>query len=201
MDDLIFFAMLVMSVLINLCSIDDALIDVIAFGIVALFACARGPGRQAKFRPWESLSRTGVKRTSWARWSKVTLRGSRSPACGFIWACTRTTPEPATSQWRLPKRHPDRVRVIVNTLAGPTSKGQMLNEMFRQVYTLGRAAGNGRSPRQRGHHRPAHVRYLCEVCANSMISSRCRFSRSIPPSARWSRPPIWTNSRSATPGR
>jgi adsorption protein B len=35
----------------------------------------------------------------------------------------------------LAERHPERVRVIVNTLAGPTSKGQMLNEMFRQVYT------------------------------------------------------------------
>src|SRR6266480_74683 len=32
-------------------------------------------------------------------------------------------------------KHPGRVRVIVNRLAGPTSKGQMLNEMFAQVFT------------------------------------------------------------------
>jgi bacteriophage N4 adsorption protein B len=35
----------------------------------------------------------------------------------------------------LEAKHPDRVRVIVNTLPGPTSKGQMLNEMFSQVFS------------------------------------------------------------------
>src|SRR5262249_49184139 len=35
---------------------------------------------------------------------------------------------------RLAARHLKRVRVVVNRLAGPTSKGQMLNEMFRQVF-------------------------------------------------------------------
>jgi len=29
----------------------------------------------------------------------------------------------------------DRVNVIINTLPGPTSKGQMLNEMFSQVFS------------------------------------------------------------------
>ncbi len=44
MDDLIFFSMLGMSVLINLCSIDDALIDLIAFG-KSRFSFARTPGQ------------------------------------------------------------------------------------------------------------------------------------------------------------
>ena len=35
----------------------------------------------------------------------------------------------------LEAKHPDRVRVIINTLPGPTSKGQMLNEMFSQVFS------------------------------------------------------------------
>src|SRR5262249_44130976 len=35
----------------------------------------------------------------------------------------------------LAERYPQRVRVIVNSMNGPTSKGQMLNEMFRQVFT------------------------------------------------------------------
>jgi len=35
---------------------------------------------------------------------------------------------------QLAARHPDRVQVVINRLAGPTSKGQMLNEMFRQVF-------------------------------------------------------------------
>lgn len=34
----------------------------------------------------------------------------------------------------LEAKHPSRVHVIVNSLDGPTSKGQMLNEMFRQLY-------------------------------------------------------------------
>ncbi|HEY7299115.1 MAG TPA: glycosyl transferase family protein [Xanthobacteraceae bacterium] len=35
---------------------------------------------------------------------------------------------------QLAYRYPERVRAVVNTLPGPTSKGQMLNEMFRQVF-------------------------------------------------------------------
>ena len=35
---------------------------------------------------------------------------------------------------RLAEKYPDRVCVIINTLPGPTSKGQMLNEMFLQVF-------------------------------------------------------------------
>ena len=35
----------------------------------------------------------------------------------------------------LAEDYPDRVRVVVNTLDGPTSKGQLLNEMFKQVFT------------------------------------------------------------------
>ena len=35
---------------------------------------------------------------------------------------------------QLEAKYPARVRVIVNTLPGPTSKGQMLNEMFAQVF-------------------------------------------------------------------
>lgn len=35
---------------------------------------------------------------------------------------------------RLERRHPGAVRVIVNRCAGPTSKGQMLNEMFARMF-------------------------------------------------------------------
>jgi cellulose synthase/poly-beta-1,6-N-acetylglucosamine synthase-like glycosyltransferase len=35
---------------------------------------------------------------------------------------------------RLAAKYPERVRAVVNRLAGPTSKGQMLNEMFRHVF-------------------------------------------------------------------
>jgi adsorption protein B len=37
---------------------------------------------------------------------------------------------------RLAEKYPDRVCVIINTLPGPTSKGQMLNEMFLQVFRV-----------------------------------------------------------------
>ena len=90
----ILFAMLLMSALINLCSDRRRLDRCHRIRHFALFACGRSEADRAKFRPWGSLSRTGGKRTSWAGWSKATLRGSRCPACGFIWACTRTTPNP-----------------------------------------------------------------------------------------------------------
>jgi adsorption protein B len=35
----------------------------------------------------------------------------------------------------LEKKYPDRVVVVINSLEGPTSKGQLLNEMFNQVFT------------------------------------------------------------------
>jgi adsorption protein B len=37
---------------------------------------------------------------------------------------------------KLSEKYPDRIRVIINTLPGPTSKGQMLNEMFLQVFKV-----------------------------------------------------------------
>jgi bacteriophage N4 adsorption protein B len=37
---------------------------------------------------------------------------------------------------RLAEKYPDRVCVIINTLPSPTSKGQMLNEMFLQVFRV-----------------------------------------------------------------
>jgi adsorption protein B len=37
--------------------------------------------------------------------------------------------------YELERDYPDRVHVVVNTLDGPTSKGQLLNEMFRIVYS------------------------------------------------------------------
>ena len=36
---------------------------------------------------------------------------------------------------QLEAKYPERVKVILNRLPGPTSKGQMLNEMFAQVFS------------------------------------------------------------------
>ena len=101
----------------------------------------------------------------------------------------------------LAKRHPDRVRVIVNTLAGPTSKGQMLNEMFRQVYS------SAERPEMVVLHDsediidPRTFEIYARYARTARFHPGAGVSRSIPPGARWSRPPIWTNSRSATRGR
>src|SRR5215813_2534443 len=134
MDDLIFFALLLMSVLINLCSIDDALIDVIAFGIRRF---SLSPGS----RPREDIPSVGVFVANWreedvlSRMVEGNLARITTPSVRLYLGVYPNDTETRDVALALAQRHPDRVRVIVNTLAGPTSKGQMLNEMFRQVYT------------------------------------------------------------------
>jgi adsorption protein B len=134
MDDLIFFAMLLMSALINLCSVEDALIDVIAFGI-SRFSLARGPSRQGE------IPSVGVFVANWReedildKMVEGNLARIPMPSVRLYLGVYPNDTGTRDVAMALAKRHPDRVRVIVNTLAGPTSKGQMLNEMFRKVYT------------------------------------------------------------------
>ena len=134
MDDLIFFAMLLMSALINLCSVEDALIDVIAFGI-SRFSLARGPSRQGE------IPSVGVFVANWReedildKMVEGNLARIPMPSVRLYLGVYPNDTGTRDVAMALAKRHPDRVRVIVNTLAGPTSKGQMLNEMFRQVYS------------------------------------------------------------------
>jgi adsorption protein B len=134
MDDLILFAMLLLSLLINLCSLEDALIDVIAFSI-SRFSLPLLRSSQVE------IPSIGVFVANWheedvlEKMVEGNLARIAAPSVRLylgVYPNDTATLDIATA---LAERHPDRVRVVVNSLAGPTSKGQMLNEMFSQVYT------------------------------------------------------------------
>ena len=133
MDDLILFAMLLLSALINLCSVEDALIDVIAFGI-SRFSLAGGLKLQSE------IPTVGVFVANWreedilGRMVEGNLARIKMPSVRLYLGVYPNDIRTRDVAMELAERHPDRVRVIVNKLDGPTSKGQMLNEMFRQVY-------------------------------------------------------------------
>jgi adsorption protein B len=135
MDDLVFLAMLLMSVSINVSSIGDALIDLFALGI-ARDPLARGPAS-----PGRELPTIGVFIANWheasvlGRMVEGNLARITAPSVRLYLGVYPNDVETRDVALALAERYPDRVRVIVNSLDGPTSKGQMLNEMFEQVYT------------------------------------------------------------------
>ena len=137
MNDLIFTAMLCTSGLINLSSFDDALIDLLAFGIARSSLAAR---RRISAEVSAEIPTTGVFVANWheedvlARMVEGNLARIAVPTVRLYLGVYPNDTGTRDVAMALTKKYPERVRVIVNTLPGPTSKGQMLNEMFRQVY-------------------------------------------------------------------
>jgi adsorption protein B len=134
MDAAILLAMLVASLLINVSSLDDAFIDLLALAIVRTTA-------PRKIADASAIPCTAVFVANWHEENVLTqmVEGnlSRIPYQQVkfylgVYPNDTGTREVALA---LAERHPERVRVVINTLPGPTSKGQMLNEMFRQVFT------------------------------------------------------------------
>ena len=136
MNDLIFIAMLCTSGLINLSSFDDALIDLLAFGI-ARSSLSGTPSRPSS----AEIPTVGVFVANWheedvlARMVEGNLARIAVPTVRLYLGVYPNDTGTRDVAMALAKKYPERVRVIVNTLPGPTSKGQMLNEMFRQVYS------------------------------------------------------------------
>ncbi len=134
MDEFLLTAMFVVSVLINISSMDDALIDLIAFGIIrhGLKDLEEGSGIQvppmavfiANWHEEDVLGRMVEGNLQRIPYENVML---------YLGVYPNDTGTLRVAK-ELEAKYPDRVHVIVNTLQGPTSKGQMLNEMFRQVY-------------------------------------------------------------------
>lgn len=118
--------------LISMSSLDDAFVDLLAFGIVR--GAARRSGEGVK------IPSIGVFVANWreedvlGKMVEGNLARISEPNVKF---CLGVYPNDTGTRdvaLELERKHPDRVRVVVNTLRGPTSKGQMLNEMFRQIY-------------------------------------------------------------------
>ena len=139
MEILFFYSMIAISVAINISSLDDIFIDVIAFGITR-----GGLPKTAKSVEVPSI---GV---FIANWHEEEVLGkmvegnlARIPYMTvslYLGVYPNDTGTLSVAR-NLAEKHPIRVTVIVNRMQGPTSKGQMLNEMFKQVFE-----GSGESP-------------------------------------------------------
>ncbi|MGE5158101.1 MAG: glycosyl transferase family protein [Gemmatimonas sp.] len=134
MSDLLVSAMFGVSVATSISSLDDAFIDVLSLGI------ARGRLPSA-VEPGAAIPKTAV---FVANWHEEDVLGqmvegnlARIPireVSFFLGVYPNDTGTLRVAR-ELEAKYPERVRVVVNTLPGPTSKGQMLNEMFAQVFS------------------------------------------------------------------
>jgi bacteriophage N4 adsorption protein B len=134
LGDLLIIALLLVSLLITVSSLDDAFIDLLALGISRY----RTPRLNEQSG---SIPRTAVFVANWheedvlGKMVEGNLARIRIPEVSFFLGVYPNDAGTLRVAKELEAKHPDRVRVIVNTLPGPTSKGQMLNEMFSQVFS------------------------------------------------------------------
>jgi bacteriophage N4 adsorption protein B len=132
MADSLTLSMFVVAVLICLSSLDDLLIDVLALCIVRQRLSVGDQGG--------SCPTTAVFVANWhehdvlEKMVEGNLARIQDANVHIVLGVYPNDTETRDVAEQLAARHPRRVRVVVNRLAGPTSKGQMLNEMFRQVF-------------------------------------------------------------------
>jgi len=121
------------SVLIAVSSIDDAFIDLIALGIVRRRVPQLDDGASA-------VPPTAVFVANWheedvlGKMVEGNLARIQIPQVSLYLGVYPNDTGTLRVAEELATKYPDRVKVIVNRLPGPTSKGQMLNEMFAQVF-------------------------------------------------------------------
>jgi len=133
-NEALLWLILIVSLLINLSSADDLLIDLLGMGIqrfghgglrrsdeIVIPPCAVFVANWHEEDVLGKMVEGNLARITYE--SVVLYLGVYPNDTGTL----RVAKE-------LEQKYPTRVRVIVNTLNGPTSKGQMLNEMFRQVF-------------------------------------------------------------------
>ena len=123
----------VVSLLISISSIDDAFIDIVAMGIERdrvpdlddnAFVIPPTAVFVANWHEEEVLGKMVEGNLARIQIPQVSLYlGVYPNDTGTLRVATQ-----------LEAKYPDRVKVIINRLPGPTSKGQMLNEMFTQVF-------------------------------------------------------------------
>ncbi|MGO9486749.1 MAG: glycosyl transferase family protein [Rhodomicrobium sp.] len=135
MELFIVVVLLFVSILINVSSIDDAFVDLLAFGIERFSFTGPAKGEKGE------IPFTAVFVANWheedvlGRMVEGNLARIQIPAVKLYLGVYPNDTGTLNVAQELAAKHPDRVKVIVNTLPGPTSKGQMLNEMFRQVFS------------------------------------------------------------------
>ena len=133
MNDALLSALFAVSILITLSSLDDAFNDLLAMGITRY----RAPGLADGAR---SVPSTAVFVANWheedvlGKMVEGNLARIQIPEVSLFLGVYPNDTGTLRVAKQLEAKYPARVRVIVNTLPGPTSKGQMLNEMFAQVF-------------------------------------------------------------------
>lgn len=121
------------SVLISVSSLDDAFIDLVSLGIV----------RRRRPRLGEDSSQIPQTAVFVANWHEEQVLGKmvegnlariNIPQVSLHLGVYPNDTGTLRVAKELEAKYPDRVKVVVNRLPGPTSKGQMLNEMFLQEF-------------------------------------------------------------------
>ncbi len=134
MSDLLIILLFAVSLLITISSLDDAFIDAMAMGIARI----RLPRRAADE---SSIPPTAVFIANWheedvlGRMVEGNLARIHLPQVSLYLGVYPNDTGTRRVAEDMAAKYPDRVRVIVNRTPGPTSKGQMLNEMFAQVFS------------------------------------------------------------------
>ncbi|MBR0775165.1 glycosyl transferase family protein [Bradyrhizobium diazoefficiens] len=133
MNEVLISLFVLTSLMINLSSLDDIFIDLLSFGIAHLplrrATAERGP-----------LPNIAVFVANWCEEDVIgkmvegNLARIDNPRVSLYLGVYPNDTGTRRVAEALAAAHPDRVRVIVNSLPGPTSKGQMLNEMFAQSF-------------------------------------------------------------------
>jgi len=132
-------ALLVLGVIMLLASLDDVLVDILTR--VRLKDPRIRP--LSKRDPNEKKARRPRIAVFVANWHEADVLGTMVeqnlanftyPKVKFVLGVYPNDEETKAVAMELAKRHPASVEVVVNRRAGPTSKGQMLNEMFAHLY-------------------------------------------------------------------
>lgn len=198
MNDILISLFLIVSLLINLSSLDDIFIDLLSFGIVH-FPFRRGAARPAVLPNIAIFVANWGEEDVLGKMVEGNLARIDIPEVSiFLGVYPNDTGTRGVAE-ALAAAHPDRVRVIVNSLPGPTSKGQMLNEMFAQSF-----AGDDAPDLVVLHDSedvidPRSFEIYARYARANTISSRFRSSRSRAAEGPMSHRPTWRSSPNATP--
>ena len=134
MSEPLIILLFIVSILVTVSSLDDAFIDLLALGIVRF----RLPGLVERAH---TIPTTAVFVANWheehvlGKMVEGNLARIQAREVSIFLGVYPNNTGTVRVAKELEAKHPDRVRVIMNTLPGPTSKGQMLNEMFLQVFS------------------------------------------------------------------
>lgn len=144
METFLLTSTIAISAAINLSSLDDAFIDAMAFGITR----SGLPAREAAV----PLPRIAVFVANWheedvlGKMVEGNLARIADESVALYLGVYPNDEGTLRVARELAERHPTRVTVIVNRMLGPTSKGQMLNEMFAQVFAPPQDGADDASP-------------------------------------------------------